>query len=370
MAKPRSSVSSQPQVALIGCGAVSELYYGPALTGLQQAGELRVWGLFDPSPERIQVLKGRFPSARVIADLSELEGQVQVAIVASPVQFHSQQTQALLRSGIAVLCEKPMAATVAEAETMIQTAADTGSLLSIGLFRRFFPAAQTIQALIRHQTLGPVRSFHFTEGVRFNWPARSAAFFQKSTAPGGVLFDLGVHLLDLVVWWLGWPDQLSYQDDAMGAVEINCQLQLAYHSGVTGSIQMSWDWQLPNRYVIQFENGWVRWTVGQANQLEIGLDQIPYVFNSTLHEPYPDQPLSLPLQHQPPGSTGRTYQQSFMEQIRNLIAAQQGRESLQVDGSQGILSLQLTERCYQERQLLTLPWLSQQEYTCAEKMSG
>ena len=329
-----------------------------------------MWGLLDPSPERIQVLKERFPSARVITDLSELEGQVQVAIVASPVQFHSQQTQTLLQAGVAVLCEKPMAATVAEAQPMIQTATDTGSLLSIGLFRRFFPAAQTIQALIQHQTLGPVRSFHFTEGGRFNWPAKSAACFQKPTAPGGVLFDLGVHLLDLLVWWLGWPDHLSYQDDAMGAVEINCQLQLAYNSGVTGSVQMSWDWSLPNRYVIQFEQGWVRWTVGQANQVEIGLHQLPYVLKSTLHEPYSHKTLSFPLQHQPLGATGRTYQQSFMEQIRNLIAAQQGREPLQVDGSQGILSLQLIERCYQERQLLTLPWLSQQEYTCAEKMSG
>lgn len=367
MAKP---TATPPQIALIGCGAVSELYYGPALATLQTAGELQLSHLLDPSPDRIQVLKQRFPKAQVISELNDLEGKVQLAIVASPVKFHSQQTQDLLKLGLAVLCEKPMAATVAEAEPMLQAATDTGSPLGIGLFRRFFPAAQTIRALIHTQTLGAVRSFQFTEGGRFNWPAKSAAFFQKPSAPGGVLFDLGVHLLDLVIWWFGWPDRLQYQDDAMGSVEINSLLQLSYSSGVSGSVQMSWDWSLPNRYVIQFDKGWVRWSVGKANQLEIGLDQIPYILDSTLHEPYPVPHAQIPLHHQPLGSTGRTYQQSFMEQIRNLIRALEGQETLQVDGSQGILSLKLIEQCYQERQLLDLPWLTQQEYTCAEKLSG
>lgn len=102
-----------------------------------------------------------------------------------------------------VLCVKPLACTLNEANQMVAAAQTADRLLAVGLFRRFFPALQTIKALVAGGALGTPTSFHFAEGGAFNWPAASASFFQKQHSQGGVLLDLGVHLLDLSCWWFG-----------------------------------------------------------------------------------------------------------------------------------------------------------------------
>jgi hypothetical protein len=89
-------------------------------------------------------------------------------------------------------------------------------VLAVGLVRRFLPACQTIRAILRQGILGDVQSFHFAEGGTFRWPTHSTTYFQRSTAAGGVLADIGTHLLDLITWWMGEPSEIRYEDDAMG----------------------------------------------------------------------------------------------------------------------------------------------------------
>jgi predicted dehydrogenase len=89
-----------------------------------------------------------------------------------------------------------------------------------------------------------VKSFEISEGGQFNWPAQSASFFQKSNSQGGVLADLGVHVLDLLIWWFGMPEKVGYEDDAMGGLEANCRLELEFAGGVSGTVRLSRDTQL------------------------------------------------------------------------------------------------------------------------------
>src|SRR5688500_18705438 len=94
------------KVALIGCGAVSQLYYGPALLELERNKLLQVKALFDPDFEKVSLLQKNFPNANSIKKLDELSiEKIDIAIIASPPQFHSQQTIQLLNSGLSVLCE-------------------------------------------------------------------------------------------------------------------------------------------------------------------------------------------------------------------------------------------------------------------------
>src|SRR5262245_5937646 len=101
------NVLAPVRVALIGCGAVSEHYYAPALGELEKAGLLQLLVLVDPNVGQTERLKTCFPSAQVQKDLAGLSGSViDLAIVASPPRFHAAQTIALLRAGVSVLCEK------------------------------------------------------------------------------------------------------------------------------------------------------------------------------------------------------------------------------------------------------------------------
>ena len=145
---------SPVQIVIVGCGAVAEMYYTPALKALASGGLLQVCALVDPSEERLGVIGGFFPSCERVTTISQVKRRVDLAIVASPAKVHSQQTMELLNRGIHVLCEKPMAANVRECEGMIQAARNSGRLLAVGLFRRFFPATQLMADIIARRSCG------------------------------------------------------------------------------------------------------------------------------------------------------------------------------------------------------------------------
>ncbi|MDD5348911.1 MAG: Gfo/Idh/MocA family oxidoreductase [Chthoniobacteraceae bacterium] len=351
-------------VVLAGCGAVSRFFYAPALTALEASGLLRVEALADPSPASLAVLAASFPRARQTARLEDNALSGRLVIVASPPKFHAAAALHALANGAAVLCEKPMANSVAEAETMAAAARESGALLAVGLYKRFFPACEALKGLIEQQPLGPLRFFTIAEGGKFGWQAASDSFFRKSVTPGGVLLDIGVHVLDLLLWWLGEPDSLLYRDDAMGGQEANCHLDLRYADGVYGEVRLSRDWPTRNEYHFFFERGVVRYKVNEANHLEIHADGMP-ILSGTLHGMSPE-PGRLQL-----GAPLRTNPQSFIEQLRNVAAAVHGRAPLRVPGEEGVRSLRLIERCYAERAgLLDMPWLTPAETAAAEKTAS
>jgi predicted dehydrogenase len=348
------------RICIIGCGAISELYYGPALAELSLTGAIEVSALFDPDINRLTKLATLFPDAAKISDFDHiLEGKPHAAIVASPPRFHASQTIALLAAGIAVLCEKPMAATVIEANAMIATAENSDLPLSIGLFRRFFPVSQMIRDVVRNQSLGRVKSFEISEGGPFQWPAQSASFFQKSNSQGGVLADLGVHVLDLLIWWFGMPTEIAYEDDAMGGLEANCLIKLRFADDVHGTVRLSRDTQLQNRTFIECERGWMRCNAAASDKLEFGFPGSKYSIGGNLEINGLRGPRSV---HSTPAAT---YHQSFTTQLVQFLAAVRGEETVFIPASEGLLSLQVIEYCYTNRKQMKMSWLSDCETVMA-----
>src|SRR5437868_9317890 len=99
------------QVSMVGCGAVAEMFYTPALKALEKSGACEVTALVDPNSQRTAQLQREFPNAKTFKDLDGLTGgNDALAIIASPVRFHAEQTIRALNGGLSVLCEKPMAA--------------------------------------------------------------------------------------------------------------------------------------------------------------------------------------------------------------------------------------------------------------------
>ena len=342
-------------IGIVGCGAVTEMYYAPSVRELERAGYATATGIFDPSAERVTKVGAQLVDAKLFTNFSEfVKSAPQLAIVASPTKFHAEQTIKLLESGTSVLCEKPIASNVAEAEQMLAAATRAKRKLAVGLFRRFFPACNLIREYIAAETLGRVIDFEFSEGGMFNWPAQSASFFQKKTGQGGVFLDLGAHLLDLMLWWFGDPTGLEYSDDAMGGLEINSVALFKFANGLRGKVQLSRDWELPNKYVIRCEKGWLAWKVGEADCVEIGAKGSSHtILGETLEG----------------GSPGANYAESFIAQLANCIKAITGDEKLVVPGEEGIRSLRLIQKCYQGRTLLPMPWLTEVEMARARELA-
>jgi predicted dehydrogenase len=352
-------------VAVIGCGAISQFFYAPTLSALAGPERLRVATLVDPSSENVSRLGNEFPNAQRFNSIEEAGiGPDHLVIVASPPRFHAAHSIYAVEKGAAVLCEKPMAASLEDAEAMVAAARRGPGLLAIGLYRRFFAATESIRCLIKQQSLGRLKSFQFDEGGPFGWQAASESFFRRSVTPGGVLYDTGVHTLDLALWWMGDPTNLRYEDDAMGGQEANCRLRLSYENGCEGEVRLSRDWKTENRYTFYFERGYARWTVNDANHLEVWVDGMPAAMRGELIGV--DVAGSRITERGP----ARTNAQSFIEQVRNLAAAKRGLETIRIPAEEGVRSLRLIERCYEQRQLLDFPWFSAAEKSEACRLSA
>jgi predicted dehydrogenase len=254
-----------------------------------------------------------------------------------------------------------MATSVADGEAMVAAAASVSGVLAIGLLRRFFPATQTIRDILMQGMIGDIVRFDFAEGDDFRWPVASPDYFQKRAASGGVLPDIGVHALDLLSWWWGRPDEIDYEDDAMGGVEANCRIRIRFARGFAGEIRLSRDWPMRSRYLIEGKNGWLGWEVNEADRVEVGLQGSRYALKAQLIENRDARSASR--------RPAANFHRSFIDQLRNIVATMRGDEQLRASGNEGLHSLRLIEDCYRQRRLISMPWLGEAEERRARELA-
>ena len=354
--------------ALIGCGAVTQILYTPALVKLERAGVIDTVALVDPNPERTAYVGKTLSTGRQYQDLQAMlaDRTLDLAIVAAPHRFHAELTTTCLERGIPVLCEKPMALTIAECDRMVKAADEAGCLLAVGHFRRFFPSTKMVKNILDAGLLGAVRSFRFLDGETYNWPAQTVSFFKRDEAGGGVLIDIGAHTIDLLLWWLGDVAEVLYQDDAMGGVEANCRMDLRMISGAEGIVQLSRDCPLPNRYVIECKKGWIAYMCDVVDRIEWGLYDSDYGLNAEIRMmAAPTQTIIRKL-----GPAVPEYMDCFAAQLRNVVAAINGAETLCVPGTEARKSVALIEKCYSNRILLEMPWLDETEILRSQELAN
>lgn len=346
-----STPLSPVPVVLVGCGAVSQLFYAPALRALEGTGHLKVVGLVDPSDRARRELQGKFPSAHAKDSLVGLAaGGAQLAIIATPPNFHREHAETAFIAGLDVLCEKPLASSATQGAAMVAAASNAGRILAAGHYKRFFPAHRALKHFIQQQPFGPLQSVEIAEGGKFGWPAATDSFFRKEQTAGGVLLDIGVHVLDLLLWWLGEPVNFAYADDADGGLEANCRFTGEFPGGVRARVQLSRDWATPNCAVFRFTRATVHCRVNAANQLELTFNGLPMTFAAELREPLPGSPApaTAPLETNP---------QAFIAQLVDVCSAVQARRAPMVPGSEALRVIRLIEQCYLVRNVLSQPWL-------------
>ncbi|MGY8681583.1 Gfo/Idh/MocA family oxidoreductase [Bradyrhizobium sp. UFLA05-153] len=342
--------SSPVRVAVAGCGAVSRLYYAPALRRLEAVGRLHVVAVFDPDPKAADIFAKNFSGARKVSSYRDLLCKpTELVILASPPEFHARQAIDALESGIAVHCEKPFATSVKDGERMVEAAARCNRLLSIGLMRRQFAATRSIRELLNSKFLGDVTSIDVFEGGPFDWPIASLDYFTPRQSGGGVLLDIGTHVLDLLRWWFGEPLSAVYEDDSMGGVEANCRIALSF-SGFAANIRLSRDWARPNRYFIRTTKGWLKWTANEARSFSFGLHGANSAAEVLLyHQVSRGREPTL-------GSLCPDFEFAFDSQLEATIAALTGQAEI-VSGTDALATLKLIEGCYATRAPMSAGWM-------------
>ena len=336
MTKPNTS---KVRLAVVGCGAVAQIHHVPAIAA---SSRVEAAVLVDADEKRARELAQRYGVPEVATDYRELPGQVDGAVVALPNSLHAPVSIELLRRGVHVLVEKPMAMTVAECDAMIEAARAGRAVLAVGLDFRFFDSSLLVRDLLRDGLIGQIHRFDLRQGVIPRWPFATDFLLKKEMAGGGVLADFGVHVLDLLLWWLGDLTATDYRDDALGGVESDCEMTLATAAGLTGTVEISRTRNLRNTCVLE----------GSQARLEVGIwDSDPEVRLSIA-----GSEVALAGHARRGGETGLNFLDTFIRQIDDFARAIRGKREPFVPGYEGRRSLALIESCYAQRRFLDLPW--------------
>jgi predicted dehydrogenase len=337
---PSSEISLRPitgqstqksvRVAVIGGGAVAERFHLPALA---EASNVTIAGLAELNDERRSRLAAQFRIRHAVSDYRALIGSVDAAIVTVPHHLHAAVAVDLLEHGVHVLVEKPMALRAKECDAMIAAADSTGAVLAIGLMRRFVPALKFTKYALAGGLLGDVHHFEFREGRIYDWNAASA--FEREC--GGVLADIGAHVLDLMLWWFGGCASVAYFDDARGGVEADCLIEVTMQGGATGTVELSRSRTLPNMCAIRGSRGALKVGIKGRSDLRVELQGSPLVLRAD-----PDSELEQ--------------NDRFRLQLEDFVHAVRDGRPPAVTGAEGRPSVELIERCYQHRQPMDRAW--------------
>lgn len=191
-------------------------------------------------------------------------------IVAATNTTHAEMSIAALQAGKHVLCEKPMATSLEDAQKMIDAANSSGKQLMIAHNQRLEPVNQKAREIIQSHKLGKVLTFTSTFGHpgSEDWAidGEETWFYRKETTGLGVLGDLAIHKFDLLRWILeddyvqaaALMDTLNktYPSGEMIDVEDNALCLLRTKKGAIGTIIASWTYQKEdNSTKIYCENG-------------------------------------------------------------------------------------------------------------------
>lgn len=192
------------RVAVIGAGMISNAGHIPAWKNL--ADDVDLVGVADVAEERAQGTAQRHGIPHAYGDwrkmLSELEPDI--VSITTPNQYHKEATIEALKAGANVLCEKPITTNYADAVQMFETAKMVGKTLMVGQSSRFSNATMAAKQFAVSGQLGDMY-FAETSTMRRRGIPTWGVFHMKAHSGGGPIYDLGVHMLDSLLWILGNP---------------------------------------------------------------------------------------------------------------------------------------------------------------------
>ncbi len=344
-----------PEFAILGAGSVVEARHLPALRAIGG----RAAAIFDPVAATAEKLARTFDIPRVASSAEEAiaDSRVGAVLVASPNAFHREQTECALEAGRHVLCEKPIALSLADAQSMARTAQRVGRLLQVGFHHRFSAEHLCVKRLLEAGILGDVRAYSGTVSEPFEViPGGSRNYRLKPSQGGGLtLIDVGQHRIDQIRDLLG--DFATVSCEMASVLEQHNQddsvaLNLRMQSGALGSLS------------------WHRFSRAYASPLMLFGTKAALGCSSFITAPYQAAPVSVYLEDDPssvlpadviawtrpsrwwgdiePGWVDiwppRNW--TFQAQLRNFLAAAAGKEHPRANADDGCRALEVVQAAY------------------------
>jgi len=242
--------------AVVGLGSFA---VGQMMPGFVASSHARMTAFVSGNPDKAHDLGARYGVSKFydystfdrIADDKEIDA----VYIALPVALHAEYTIRALKAGKHVLCEKPMASTVAECEAMIVAAKTANRQLGIAYRVHFEPNNINAIKRLRAGEIGDLRYFSGEAGFVANpdYPPHKWRL-QKALAGGGSMYDIGIYALNAALWAVDEaPVSVSavystpVNDPRFKEVEGGVEWRLRFPSGISAQGASSYCWTYATR---------------------------------------------------------------------------------------------------------------------------
>jgi scyllo-inositol 2-dehydrogenase (NADP+) len=230
------------RVALLGYGLAGELFHAPFIASTPG---LRLAAVVTSNPERSRSASESYPGVHVAATAEEIwreAADFDLVVVATPNRTHVALALAAMEAGLPVVVDKPLAASAADGRRLVEEARRRGLMLSVFQNRRWDGDFLTVRRLLGEGTLGEVWRFE----SRFErWRPTPKPGWRQNPAPedaGGLLYDLGSHLIDQALVLFG-PAEYVYAEvdrsNPASQVDDDVFIALTHATGVRSHLWMS-----------------------------------------------------------------------------------------------------------------------------------
>jgi predicted dehydrogenase len=160
----------------------------------------------EPDPENCDAAQKSAKNAILKTSSEALfaEKDLDGIVIATPSAMHARQSMEALKAGKAVFCQKPLGRTAKEVEQVVEASREANKLLSVDLSYRYTKAFKAVYDTIQKGEIGDIFAvdliFHNAYGPDKEW------FYDIKRSGGGCVMDLGIHLVDLALWSLDFPE--------------------------------------------------------------------------------------------------------------------------------------------------------------------
>jgi predicted dehydrogenase len=239
---------AKPRLGILGVGWIGR----KRMEAIMQSGHAEIAAIADPASKLLEEAAQLAPSAGLYSSFTELLQQpLDGIVIATPSALHAEQASVALEQGMHVFCQKPLGRNLAENALVIEAARRHNKLLGVDLSYRFIDEVRAVTNLVRNGELGEIYAvditFHNAYGPDKAW------FYDPKLSGGGCVIDLGIHLVDLVLWAFGFPkvDSVTSRLFAQGKplkapgtqVEDYAVARIDLESGVAVQLACSWKLQ-------------------------------------------------------------------------------------------------------------------------------
>ncbi|HEV7364124.1 MAG TPA: Gfo/Idh/MocA family oxidoreductase [Solirubrobacteraceae bacterium] len=231
------------RAGLIGYGLAGSVFHAPLISAIPG---LEVASVVTSNPERRARAQADLPGVRVLdraEALWELAGEHDLVVVASPNRTHVPLARAAIEAGLAVVVDKPLAPTAADGRALVDAATAARVPLTVFHNRRWDGDMLTVRRLLGEDAVGTVTRFE-SRFERWRPAVRPEAWRERGdpAEAGGLLFDLGSHLVDQALVLFGRPTHVYAEVERRrpgAAVDDDTFVALAHRDGVRSHLWMS-----------------------------------------------------------------------------------------------------------------------------------